>query len=286
MHVTVAYSRQPVDWMAAGEIWFGPEVKVEAGGPRLVEPLGDDGLIVLLFASDDLKWRWQKFRDIGATWDHPEYQPHVSFAFSTAGAVLSKVQPYNGPLVFGPERFAEIDEGWRARAASDGGGPEGGAPFVEDARWNRRDRLGRFTRSAAVKGEVASFQLAIQAMGQNRLAFYPIGTVRRPAEVSNKAGLAVLGFKHAVTNQGLQHSWKNHGPGSKEPPYREVQQGDWQHIPDIVLRPDSISPGVHTGAHGQPRIVFRKKISGVTYEYVAQASAGKRRLDMWSFYRV
>lgn len=131
MHVTVAYSRQPVDWMSAGGIWFGPEVKVEAGSPRLVEPLGDDGLVVLLFASDDLKWRWQKFRDIGATWDHPEYQPHVSFAFSTAGAVLSKVQPYNGPLVFGPERFAEIDEGWRARAASDGGGPEGGAPFVD-----------------------------------------------------------------------------------------------------------------------------------------------------------
>ncbi|ACL58465.1 anti-CBASS protein Acb1 family protein [Methylobacterium nodulans] len=146
LHVTIAYSRQPVDWMAVGPTWQGAELKVEAGGPRLVERFGD--VVVLLFSSSELRWRWQEIRDAGAAWDHPDYQPHVSFALSADGVDLDQVQPYNGPLVFGPEIFEPITENWRARLAEDslGGGPNATLPFRDAYNPNqRRDARGRWT---------------------------------------------------------------------------------------------------------------------------------------------
>lgn len=118
LHVTVAYSRQRVDWMKAGQAW-GDEngnITIPAGGARLVEALGDKGAVVLLFNSSELSWRHEAIRrDAGASWDYPEYQPHVTITYDGAGVDLSKVEPYRGKLVFGPEIFEEIDEDWTAK---------------------------------------------------------------------------------------------------------------------------------------------------------------------------
>lgn len=116
LHVTVAYSRQPLDWMRAGPAWQGEELKIDAGGPRVMERFGE--AVVLLFASRDLGWRHQEFLEAGASWDHPEYQPHVTIAWGASDVDLSKVHAYNGPLVFGPEIFAEVDEDWRTKVTA------------------------------------------------------------------------------------------------------------------------------------------------------------------------
>lgn len=120
LHVTVAYSRDPVDWSAAGDHF--DQVRARAGGPRSVETLGDKGAVVLRFEHAELAQRWQAFRDIGASWDHDGYRPHVTITYDGAGVDLSKVQPFSGDLVFGPEEFAEIDEDWatRVRASEKG----------------------------------------------------------------------------------------------------------------------------------------------------------------------
>ncbi len=112
LHVTIAYSRTPIDWMKVGQTWNGEELKVSAGGPRLVERYGE--AVVLLFASDELRWRHQEIREAGASWDHPEYQPHVTFTWNAGDVDLAEVEPYNGPLLFGPELFEPVDEDWRA----------------------------------------------------------------------------------------------------------------------------------------------------------------------------
>lgn len=117
LHVTVAFSREAVDWMKVGENWTsGPDGKltVVPGGARLVDPLGDKGAIVLLFNSSELAWRHMAIREAGASWDWPEYQPHVTITYDGAGVDLSKVEPYRGKLVFGPEIFAEIDD-WTSK---------------------------------------------------------------------------------------------------------------------------------------------------------------------------
>lgn len=118
LHVTIAFSRTPVDWMKAGTDWYGDEregkLVVGPGGPRLVERLGDKGAVVLLFASSALSYRHEAIkRDAGASFDFNEYQPHVTITYQApAGMDLSAVEPYRGKLEFGPEIFEEVVEDW------------------------------------------------------------------------------------------------------------------------------------------------------------------------------
>lgn len=116
LHVTIAFSRRPVDWMKAGETWSNDKdgkLTVQPGGARIVEPLGDKGAVVLLFNSSELAWRHEAIkREADATWDFPSYQPHVTITYAGADIDLSKVEPYRGKLVFGPELFSEVNDDW------------------------------------------------------------------------------------------------------------------------------------------------------------------------------
>ncbi len=119
MHATIVYSRSPVDWIKAGTAWDGDDkgrLTIKPGGPRLVEPLGDKGAVVLLFASSELTWRHETIaREAGASWDYNEYQPHVTLTYEAPeGLDVAAVEPYQGKLVFGPEIFEEIADDWSA----------------------------------------------------------------------------------------------------------------------------------------------------------------------------
>jgi phage-related protein (TIGR01555 family) len=116
MHVTVAYSRQPLDWMKVGSSWSDDakgQLEVRPGGARIVERLGDKGAVVLLFASSELCWRHEDIKRAGASFDFAEYQPHVTITYGLpAGVDLAQVEPYRGRLLFGPEIFEELDPDW------------------------------------------------------------------------------------------------------------------------------------------------------------------------------
>lgn len=115
MHVTVAFSRSPVDWFAVGSDWSGDEngrLRVKPGGPRTVERLGDGDAVALLFSDDSLEWRHKRIREAGASWDWPDYRPHVTLPWNAPGVDVSAIEPYTGPLVFGPELFSEVKEDW------------------------------------------------------------------------------------------------------------------------------------------------------------------------------
>lgn len=118
MHVTITYSRTPVDWMEMGSTWED-EVKVPRGGARLIEKF-DGGAVVLLFASNMLKWRHDEMIDKGASWDHPEYQPHITISYDGAPDDLGKVEPYQGEIILGPEVFKEVNEDWKAGVSESG----------------------------------------------------------------------------------------------------------------------------------------------------------------------
>lgn len=118
LHVTVAFSRDPVDWMKVGEQWGSERdgsLTIPAGGARLVEPLGDKGAVVLLFNSSSLAWRHMQIREHGASWDFPEYQPHITITYQKGALDLSKVEPYRGPIDLGPEIFEEVVEDWEKK---------------------------------------------------------------------------------------------------------------------------------------------------------------------------
>jgi len=108
LHVTIAYSEKEVDW---GTIPEAPKKLTVSGGPRSVEPLGDEGAVVLKFESPDLASRHQEIRDTsGATWSHNQYQPHVTISYEADDVDLDDVEPYRGELVFGPEKLAEVED--------------------------------------------------------------------------------------------------------------------------------------------------------------------------------
>lgn len=135
MHVTVARSKQPLDWAQ-----FEPdtgEITVVGGG-REVKKLGE--ATVLRFESVVLNDRWQAFIDGGASWDFEGYLPHVSVSWKGPDN-LSGMVPYMGDLVFGAEQFEEINDNWAASVV------EKGKAIVELIK-------AKFNRPAVVPGKI------------------------------------------------------------------------------------------------------------------------------------
>lgn len=105
MHVTIMYSKQPVDWSV-----LPPDTKrlVARGGTRRITLLGN--AIVLTFDNEALTARWQALRDAGCSWDYDGYTAHISLTYNVTPDVdLATLEPYSGPLIFGGEVYEPID---------------------------------------------------------------------------------------------------------------------------------------------------------------------------------
>lgn len=136
MHVTIAYSKTPVDWFRIEPIWDterAEKLEVPAGGARMMSLFGKEfvkNVLVLQFSSSHLSWRFEDFKRAGASWDWPDYEPHITitydvveswgkdsrgnrvFAESVWDEKLKALEPYQGPIELGPEIFSEIVEDW------------------------------------------------------------------------------------------------------------------------------------------------------------------------------
>lgn len=123
LHATIAYSRTPVDWSKAGEDYCQDpdtgQVKVAPGGMRDTDKFGN--ALVLCFSSSALCWRWCSIKErTGATWDWPEYQPHLTLTYEAPdGLDPETIEPWQGPIVFGPEKFEEIDPNYKENVVED-----------------------------------------------------------------------------------------------------------------------------------------------------------------------
>ena len=109
LHVTIIYSKTPVDWTAIERIPGNVRIAPTTIN-RSVVALGDKGAVVLKFKSALLKYRWKEFLDIGCSHDWDTFQPHVTITYDAGSVNFKRVQPYNGELVFEPEIFAPINE--------------------------------------------------------------------------------------------------------------------------------------------------------------------------------
>jgi hypothetical protein len=109
MHVTVAFSRQALDWDAIPAAASGVTV---VAGERSIKQFGE-GAVVLTFESQSLSSRWAEILGLGASWDYPEYRPHITLTYQPGDLDLSKVTPYDGRIVLGPEMFSPVKEDWK-----------------------------------------------------------------------------------------------------------------------------------------------------------------------------
>jgi hypothetical protein len=108
LHVTIAYSRTPVDWMKIDSPWYnedGGKLTIAAGGPRMMDKFGE--ATVLLFNSWQLSQRHGDILEVGASWDHDGYQPHITIAYNSA-INIEDLEPYTGPIELGPEIFEKV----------------------------------------------------------------------------------------------------------------------------------------------------------------------------------
>ena len=147
MHVTVLYSKEAVDWSKMG----APNKKglrIKRVKDRYLERLGEKkDAVVLRFESQRLAARHQAMRDLGASSDFEGYKAHVTISYDAPDLDLSKVELYDGALVFGPEIYEEIDEDWKDN-------------LTEKAKWDESkhprhpkgsERGGEFTIARAFK---------------------------------------------------------------------------------------------------------------------------------------
>lgn len=104
LHVTIVYSRTPVDWMGMGEPWT-ERLRLHAGGPRVMEKFGKH--VVLRVASVELEMRHNQMVELGASHDFDGYNAHITITTDVNAPPLEDVRPYAGPIVLGPEIFEQ-----------------------------------------------------------------------------------------------------------------------------------------------------------------------------------
>lgn len=114
MHVTVCYSKKPVDWLKVGADDYGMtggdeqgRLNIKPGGPRVMEQFGK--YLVLAFSNSDLQWRHRSILErTEGTWEYEDYTPHVSVSKDPGAVNPLTMAAWNGPIVLGPEQFEEI----------------------------------------------------------------------------------------------------------------------------------------------------------------------------------
>jgi len=115
LHVTIVYSREMVEWTKVGDADWGQDekgqIRIAPGGMRCMALFGpDNDVVVLQFNSSNLAYRHQQiYRETEGSWDWGDYQPHITITLK-GPKDLSKVEPWQGEIILGPEIFAEVKE--------------------------------------------------------------------------------------------------------------------------------------------------------------------------------
>lgn len=119
MHVTVVFSRTPFSAelsSMAGAAKSGAPIHgnnvVIRGGNRTVARLGDKGAVVLKIDSRELQEEHGYFRDMGASWDYPEYLPHITLTYKGMSVDTEQMRPFTGDIVLGPLMAKALNTNW------------------------------------------------------------------------------------------------------------------------------------------------------------------------------
>lgn len=104
MHVTLCYSKTPMKWPKP----LTDQVSVWADEHREVKKF-DGGALVLHFVEPSFTKRAMELRSLGASSDYPDYKAHITLTYESDGIDPKTFPMYTGSLLFGPEKFKEID---------------------------------------------------------------------------------------------------------------------------------------------------------------------------------
>jgi len=96
-HVTLAFSKTPVDWDNPVFQTKNTEDTFTGGTRSLKRLEGDDSAVVLTFIARPLSQRWGEMILAGATWDFDNFVPHITLA-TNSDVELSGKPMFNGAI--------------------------------------------------------------------------------------------------------------------------------------------------------------------------------------------
>ena len=105
LHVTLCYSKTPV-------VGIQPDLAPITIGPGGREIRRFGKAVVLHFTSPELANRNFEFQIRGASSNFDSFRSHVTLTYDGAPEDTAHIVPYDGPLEFGPEVHAPIDNSW------------------------------------------------------------------------------------------------------------------------------------------------------------------------------
>lgn len=111
MHITIAFSKTPINWNSC---YFSKDkITLPENNNRYMKTLGEDGSAkVMCVKSDVLNSEWRYFKDRGASWDWPEYQPHITISY-LSDINIYNIKPYLGIIKLGPMKVDQVVENWK-----------------------------------------------------------------------------------------------------------------------------------------------------------------------------
>ena len=108
LHTTIAFSRKPFTIVPSAN-----EITVTPSQLKSIEPLGDDGAIVLKMECEELQNRFNDCMEAGATYDYDDYIPHITITYNVEGLDLSNISKPNFPIVLHKETVEALNLNWK-----------------------------------------------------------------------------------------------------------------------------------------------------------------------------
>lgn len=103
LHTTQAYSRKSVETPPHDD-----PIRVR-NGHRSLEQF-DQGAFVLKIAAPYLSARHAQLMRMGATFDYPEYVPHITLSYSEQSESVQNAPPYDGEILLGGEIHEDLED--------------------------------------------------------------------------------------------------------------------------------------------------------------------------------
>ena len=97
LHVTLAFSKTPVDWDNPVFFSRSTEDTFTGGALSLKRLEGDASAVVLTFIARPLSQRWGELVLAGASWDFDNFVPHITLATNSDVELLGKPL-FNGAI--------------------------------------------------------------------------------------------------------------------------------------------------------------------------------------------
>lgn len=109
-HSTVMFSRKYIPTFAplgAIKEWDGNFTKFD------IFPSEEENALVLKYDCHELSERFDEIvKKYGATWDHDQFDPHITLSYNIGDLDISQLPKYDGPIIIINEYNNDLDLGW------------------------------------------------------------------------------------------------------------------------------------------------------------------------------